>query len=584
MSRFPIRSSRRVVARRQPIRNMMLDGGGASGNGDRGALQHAAQRTSNPYYSNNFLYRWQEYTRWYMTSWEARKIIDIPVDDALRLPFEITGVDTALSTDLRSAYEAFDLDRQNRRALIQERLYGGCCQTIVIKGEEDESLSDRLSPEHIRRGDLEAFNVVDVSRITRPDYDQNPFSAGYDRADRYIINGVEADVSRLVVFDGSPLINRAAMNILQNFRYNPAGFGESKLAPLYDLLVRVVGTQQAAYHLVNMASVLLVRTSNLMALQATDSPALTKLEEICKQISLYRGAVIDNPNADVQQHAASFGSVPELVMSFAQLLSAASDIPATRFLGQAPGGLNATGESDLQNYYDMIGQEQEAKLTSMQAQINPHFLYNMINHMQWMALRNGQEEIADIYARVLYNSKKIQGKKLFDYNIVLIGFMGAGKSTISAFLRDALSMDVVEMDQVIAEQQGMSISEIFETYGEEYFRNLETQLLIDMQSKQNVIISCGGGVAMRERNVAEMKKNGKVVLLKADPQTILDRVKDSDERPLLNGHKNVEYIADLMEARRAKYEAAADIVVQTDGKSALEICEEMIHKLRSADE
>ena len=190
-----------------------------------------------------------------------------------------------------------------------------------------------------------------------------------------------------------------------------------------------------------------------------------------------------------------------------------------------------------------------------------------------------QEEIADIYARVLYNSKKIQGKKLFDYNIVLIGFMGAGKSTISAFLRD-----VVEMDQVIAEQQGMSISEIFETYGEEYFRNLETQLLIDMQSKQNVIISCGGGVAMRERNVAEMKKNGKVVLLKADPQTILDRVKDSDERPLLNGHKNVEYIADLMEARRAKYEAAADIVVQTDGKSALEICEEMIHKLRSADE
>ena len=378
MSRFPIRSSRRVVVRRQPIRNMMLDGGGASGNGDRGSMQHAAQRTSNPYYSNNFWYRWQEYTRWYMTSWEARKIIDIPVDDALRLPFEITGVDTALSTDLRSAYEAFDLDRQNRRALIQERLYGGCCQTIVIKGEEDERLSDRLSLERIRRGDLEAFNVVDVSRITRPDYDQNPFSAGYDRAERYIIQGVEADVSRLVVFDGSPLINRAAMNILQNFRYNPAGFGESKLAPLYDLLVRVVGTQQAAYHLVNMASVLLVRTSNLMALQATDSPALTKLEEICKQISLYRGAVIDNPNADVQQHAASFGSVPELVMSFAQLLSAASDIPATRFLGQAPGGLNATGESDLQNYYNMIDAFQRLRITPVVLKqlsvIGPHLM------------------------------------------------------------------------------------------------------------------------------------------------------------------------------------------------------------------
>lgn len=191
-----------------------------------------------------------------------------------------------------------------------------------------------------------------------------------------------------------------------------------------------------------------------------------------------------------------------------------------------------------------------------------------------------KEEIDDVYERIVHNSKKIQAKQLFDYNIVLIGFMGAGKSTISEYLRSVFAMEVVEMDQVIAEQQGMSISDIFATYGEEYFRDLETQLLIDMQSRQNVIISCGGGVAMRERNVVEMKKNGRVVLLKADPQTILDRVKDSDDRPLLNGHKNVDYIAQLMEARRAKYEAAADIVVTTDGKSILEICEEMIQKLK----
>ena len=67
-------------------------------------------------------------------------------------------------------------------------------------------------------------------------------------------------------------------------------------------------------------------------------------------------------------------------------------------------------------------------------------------------------------------------------------------------------MEVVEMDQLIAEREGMSISDIFETYGEEYFRNMETNLLIEMQEKKNVIISCGGGVAMRERNVAEMRK------------------------------------------------------------------------------
>lgn len=166
-----------------------------------------------------------------------------------------------------------------------------------------------------------------------------------------------------------------------------------------------------------------------------------------------------------------------------------------------------------------------------------------------------------------------------EYNIVLIGFMGSGKSTVSAYLKKVFGMDVVEMDQVIEEEQGMRISEIFEKYGEEYFRNLETQLLIDMQSKHNVIISCGGGVAMRERNVVEMKKNGKVVLLQADPETILNRVKDSEERPLLNGNKNVEFIASLMEERRQKYEAAADITVRTDGKSVSEICGEIMEKL-----
>ena len=116
-----------------------------------------------------------------------------------------------------------------------------------------------------------------------------------------------------------------------------------------------------------------------------------------------------------------------------------------------------------------------------------------------------REEIYDVFESIMRNSKKIQARKLFDYNIVLIGFMGAGKSTISDYLSAMFAMDVVEMDQVIAEREEMSISDIFETYGEEYFRTRETELLIEMQARQNVIVSCGGGVAMRERNVEEMK-------------------------------------------------------------------------------
>ena len=200
-----------------------------------------------------------------------------------------------------------------------------------------------------------------------------------------------------------------------------------------------------------------------------------------------------------------------------------------------------------------------------------------------MADRRHKAEVEDVFDSITQNSKKIQARKLFNYNIVLIGFMGAGKSTISEFLKTAFAMDVIEMDQIIAEREGMSISDIFEVYGEQYFRDLETNLLIEMQSRTNVVISCGGGTPMRECNVAEMKKNGRVVLLTAKPETILDRVKDSHDRLLIENNKTVSFIAELMEKRREKYEAAADIVIETDGKDELQICEELIHRLRQMD-
>ena len=195
-----------------------------------------------------------------------------------------------------------------------------------------------------------------------------------------------------------------------------------------------------------------------------------------------------------------------------------------------------------------------------------------------------KDEIFDVFRCILKNSKRIQARKLFDYNIVLIGFMGAGKSTISDYLSTMFAMKIVEMDQVIAEREQMSIPDIFATYGEEYFRDLETGLLVEMQSRKNTVISCGGGAALRERNVTEMKKNGRVVLLTASPETIFDRVKDSDDRPVLNGRKNVKGISELMEQRRAKYEAAADIVINTDNKTARQVCEELVQRFMEMKE
>ena len=160
-----------------------------------------------------------------------------------------------------------------------------------------------------------------------------------------------------------------------------------------------------------------------------------------------------------------------------------------------------------------------------------------------------------------------------ELNIFLIGFMGAGKSTVARSLRDDFGMRLVEMDEQIEAEEGRSISQIFAESGEAYFRALETQLLENLEQEANIVVSCGGGVPMREENVAAMRRSGKIIYLSARPETIYERVKDFHTRPLLEGNMNVEYIEDLIAKRLPKYLAAADLTVETDGKSAREISE-----------
>lgn len=164
-------------------------------------------------------------------------------------------------------------------------------------------------------------------------------------------------------------------------------------------------------------------------------------------------------------------------------------------------------------------------------------------------------------------------------NIFLIGFMGCGKSTVSEYLCRKYGMKKVEMDEQIEKDEGKTIQEIFAENGEEYFRELETALLKRLQASDNLVVSCGGGTAMRACNVQEMKKHGKIVLLLAAPQTVYERVRYSHDRPLLEGNMNVEYISALMEKRNPKYQAAADVVIATDHKSAAEISKEIFKKL-----
>ena len=181
------------------------------------------------------------------------------------------------------------------------------------------------------------------------------------------------------------------------------------------------------------------------------------------------------------------------------------------------------------------------------------------------------------------NNNNIQARILFPKNIVLIGFMGAGKTSVASCLAEQFAIPVIETDQEIVKREGMSIPEIFKTHGETYFRDRESDVFRDVKEGQQMIISAGGGAVLRDENVKNMKENGIIVLLTASPAAILARVRDSKDRPLLNGNMNEDYISSLMEKRRKRYEEVADLVIDTTEKTVPEVCEAIVRNLHAGD-
>ena len=166
-----------------------------------------------------------------------------------------------------------------------------------------------------------------------------------------------------------------------------------------------------------------------------------------------------------------------------------------------------------------------------------------------------------------------------DINIMLIGFMGVGKSTVSKELSKKFDMPEIDMDAVIIEKENKSINDIFAENGEEYFRKVETECLIEIQKNKGYIVSCGGGVVVKDENINHMKDGGIILFLTATPETIYNRVKDDDSRPILKGNKNVEFIEQLMNKRKDRYLEVADIIISTDDKTINEIVDEITDKL-----
>ncbi len=149
-------------------------------------------------------------------------------------------------------------------------------------------------------------------------------------------------------------------------------------------------------------------------------------------------------------------------------------------------------------------------------------------------------------------------------NIILCGFMGAGKTVVGRELAKITGRKFVDTDAMIEKEQGVAIAAIFAAHGEDYFRDLEYEACKKVAEMKNAVVSTGGGAMTFERNVETIKKNGKIVFLDASFDVICERVGNGATRPLFKDKENAKRLYD---ERREKYLKASDLVVDGD-KSA----------------
>ena len=164
-------------------------------------------------------------------------------------------------------------------------------------------------------------------------------------------------------------------------------------------------------------------------------------------------------------------------------------------------------------------------------------------------------------------------------NIVITGFMGTGKSVVANELARKLKMEFIDMDRIIEERQGTSIADIFARYGEKYFRAQENKLVKELSKEENMVIATGGGTLLSSDNTRVLSQKGQIICLYAGSQTIYNRVKRKNNRPLLNGENILDKINYLMNERKKIYDNIK-WKIDTTNLTTREVVDKIINHLK----
>lgn len=317
----------------------------------------------------------QELENMYRGSWLAKKIVNAVADDMTREWLHVTFDGEELGTAIEQAEKRFALKRKTNEALKWSRLYGGA---VIIIGTRDRNLSKPLDVKNVRKGDLRYLHVVDRWRLSAAgSLNRDLESPNFGMPDSYVLaeSTVQVHHTRVLRFNGEKLPYFAW---LRN-----AMWDDSVLQHVMDSLMNCDTTTQAIATMMFESNVDVVKSEGLAdVLARKDGEAvLTKRFQVAALLKSFNRMLLLDGTESYEKKQNSFANLDKVIQQFMIDVSGAADIPMTRLFGTSATGMNATGDNDVRNYYDMVSAKQEAELRPQLEYLYEVLVRSELGHM-----------------------------------------------------------------------------------------------------------------------------------------------------------------------------------------------------------
>lgn len=335
----------------------------------------------------------------YRTSWMGRKVIDIPAKDATRKWREWQAEGDQIEA-IENEETRLLLPQKVRLAIQQSRLFGGSGIYFSIEGDDPEL---PLEVETVRQGQLSFATVLSRDLLSPGDIDLDPISETYGKPLWYQVSSESEGVvnihpSRIAIFIGNELLTPEE----SHGRYR--GWGDSVLQAAYEAVRNADATASNIASLVYESKIDVLQIPDLNSIMANprNKELLEQRVILSGMLKGNNGMLVIDGEETYNQKTFHFAGLPEINLQAIQAVAGAADIPLTRFLGQSPGGLNNTGDTDLKNYYDAVSSIQNLQLTPA--------LHNLDEALIRSALGNGPDDVTYDWASLWQMSDEQRSK------------------------------------------------------------------------------------------------------------------------------------------------------------------------------